>query len=170
MSRFSGQFVSQTAVLSGVNATTTANGYLGAIVAGSAANLRVRRLQFGVVAGATVPTSQQVSIGIYRQSVRAAGTGLSNLAGLGLDSRSAISAASGLDITTATTFGTNGPTLAANPLYREPFNTQSMLDLPFEGPEELYVDQGTANGLAFVNLGNALPASHFFVVTVEWEE
>lgn len=169
MSRYSGQFVSQTAVLSGVNATTTANGYLGAWVAGASANFKIRRLQFGVIAGASVPTSQQVSIGVYRQSVRAVTAGLTNLAGLPLDPRGAASATSGLDIVTATTLGT-GPTLAANPLVRVTFNTQSMLDLPYELLEELICDQGTANGLAFVNLGNGLPASHQYVVTVEVEE
>lgn len=170
MSRFSGQFVSQTAVLAGVNATTTANGYLGALVAGAAANFKIRRLVFGVTAGASVPTSQQVSVGVYRQTVRATGSGLSNLAGLPLDPRGAATAISGLDITTATTFGTNGPTLAANPLYRFSFNTQTGWDLPYEFLEELICDQGTANGIAFVNLTNALPASHFYTVTAEWEE
>lgn len=170
MSRFSGQFESQTAVAAGVNATTTANGYLGAVVAGAAANFKVRRVQIGVRAGASVPTSQQVTVAVYRQTVRAAGTGLSNLAGLALDPRGAASAISGLDITTATTFGTNGPTLAANPLAKFTFNTQSMLDLPYEQLEELICDQGTANGLALVNIGNALPASHLYVVTTEWEE
>lgn len=170
MSRFSGQFVSQTAVLSGVNATTTANGYLGAVVGGASANFKLRRLVFGVLAGASVPTSQQVSVGVYRQTVRAAGTGLSNLAGLPLDPRGAATAIGGIDITTAVTFGTNGPTLAANPLYRFSFNTQTGWDLPYELLEELICDQGTANGLAFVNLGNTLPASHFYIISTEWEE
>jgi hypothetical protein len=170
MARFGGTFESQTAVLAGVNSTVTANGYLGAIVAGASANFKVRRLQIGVRAGASVPTSQQMTLAVYRQTVRAVGTGLSNLALLALDPRSAASATSGLDITTGPTFGTNGPTLAANPIAKFSFNTQSMLDLPYELLEELICDQGTANGLGLVNIGNALPASHLFVVGVEIEE
>ena len=36
--------------------------------------------------------------------------------------------------------------------------------------DQLSVDQGTANGLAVVNIGNALPASHLFVVTFVIDE
>jgi hypothetical protein len=50
------------------------------------------------------------------------------------------------------------------------FNTQSTLDLPYEFLEELICDQGTANGIAFVNIGNALPAAHLFTLALEWEE
>jgi hypothetical protein len=44
------------------------------------------------------------------------------------------------------------------------------MDIPAELLEEWICDQGTANGLAFVNIGNALPASHLYVLSVEWEE
>jgi hypothetical protein len=44
------------------------------------------------------------------------------------------------------------------------------LDLPYEFLEELICDQGTANGIAFVNIGNALPAAHLFTLALEWEE
>jgi hypothetical protein len=74
-------------------------------------------------------------------------------------------------ITTAAAAGTTGPTInTANPLHRFTFNTQSPYDIPAELLEEWIVDQGTANGIAFVNLGNALPASHLYTLSLEWEE
>jgi len=42
--------------------------------------------------------------------------------------------------------------------------------VPYELLEEWTCDQGTANGIAFVNTGNALPASHLFTLSLEWEE
>lgn len=174
MARFAYQFESQAAVPAGVpsgGSNVTLNGYLGAVVAGSAANFKLRRVFLGVRAGASVPTSQQVSVAIYRQTVRAVGTGLSlGNAGLALDPRSAATAVTGLDIATGPTAGTSGPTLAANPLHKVSFNTQSAMDIPAEFLEEWICDQGTANGIAFVNIGNALPASHLYTVSVEWEE
>jgi hypothetical protein len=170
MGRFKASGVSQTAVAAGVNATTTANGYLGALVAGAAANLKVRRLIIGVRAGASVPTSQQMTLQFFRQTARPTGTGFSTATGLPMDPRGAVSAITGLDVTTATTFGTTGPTLAAAGMDPLTFNTQSTLDVPHEFLEELIVDQGTANGLAIVNIGNALPAAHIFTFGWEWEE
>jgi hypothetical protein len=161
---------SQTAQLAGVNATTTFNGYFCAIMAGSAANFKMRRWWIGVRAGASVPTSQQMTIGVYRQTVATSGTGQTTTVGVNMDPRGAASAITGLLITTAATAGTTGPTLAANALDKWSFNTQSGLDIPYEFLEELICDQGTANGFALVNLGNALPASHLFTVAAEWEE
>lgn len=170
MGRYAAAVESQAAQLAGVPVTTTFNGYFGAVVAGAAQNLKVRRVQLGVRAGASVPTSQQMTVAAYRQTVRVSGTGFSTVVGLALDPRASTSLATGVDITTATTAGTTGPTLAANPLYRWSFNTQSTLDLPYEFLEEMICDQGTANGIAFVNIGNALPASHLFTLSLEWEE
>lgn len=170
MSRFSGAVESQAAQPAGVPVTTTFNGYFAAVVAGAAANYKLRRVRLGVRAGGSVPTSQQMTVATYRQTVRVVGTGFSTVAGLALDPRGAATAITGIDITTAATAGTTGPTIGANPLWRDSFNTQSTLDIPYELLEELTCDQGTANGLAFVNLGNALPASHLFTLAVEWEE
>jgi hypothetical protein len=50
------------------------------------------------------------------------------------------------------------------------FNSQSGVDLPWEMMEEFIVAAGTASGLAFINRDNALPASHSYVLSVEWEE
>jgi hypothetical protein len=170
MGRFRMTAESQTAQLAGVNATTTFNGYFAAIMAGSAANFKLRRLWIGVRAGASVPTSQQMTIAAYRQTVATSGTGQTTTVGVNMDPRGAASAITGLLITTAATAGTTGPTLSANALDKWSFNTQSGLDIPYEFLEEFICDQGTANGLALVNFGNALPASHLFTVAAEWEE
>lgn len=170
MARYAAAVESQAAQLAGAPVTTTFNGYFAAIVAGAAANFKVRRVQLGVRAGASVPTSQQMTVAAYRQTVRVVGTGFATVTGQNLDPRGSATAITGVDVTTATAAGTTGPTIAANPLYRWSFNTQSTLDLPYEFLEELVCDQGTANGIAFVNIGNALPASHLFTLAVEWEE
>lgn len=171
MSLYSASAESQTAQLAGAPSGTTFNGYFAALVAGASANFKLRRLVIGIRAGTGAPTSQQVTVGIYRQTVRVVGTGFSTITGSALDQRGAASSITGLDYTTGTTAGTTGPTIAATPLYRFTFNTQTGVDLPFDGPDEdVVIDQGTANGLAFVNLGNALPASHLFTITAVWDE
>lgn len=170
MGRFKGAVESQAAQLAGTPATTTFNGYFAAIVAGAAANFKLRRVILGVRAGGTVPTSQQYTVAIYRQTVRVVGTGFSTVTMQNMDPRGAASAITGIDVTTATTAGTTGPTIGANPLERITLNTQSAVDLPYELLEEMICDQGTANGLAFVNIGSALPASHLFTISFEAEE
>jgi hypothetical protein len=170
MGRFAAAVESQAAQPAGVPSGLTFNGYFAGVVAGAAANFKLRRVRIGVRAGAGVPTSQQMTIACYRQSVRAAGTGFSTVAGLNLDPRGAATAVTGIDITTAAAAGTTGVTIGANPFYRDSFNTQSWLDIPYELLEEFICDQGTANGIAFVNLGSALPASHLFTLSAEWEE
>jgi len=168
--RFAISGESQTGQAAGLPSGTTFNGYFAALVAGASANYKLRRLILGVRAGATVPTSQQITIAVYRQTVRAAGTGFSTTAGVALDPRGAATAITGLDVTTATTAGTTGPTIAANSIKRLTFNTQAAFDVPFEMLEEMICDQGTANGLAFVNISNALPTAHLFTIDTEWEE
>ncbi len=170
MARFGAAVESQAAQPAGVPSGTTFNGYFGAIVAGASQNFKLRRVKIGVRAGASVPTSQQMTIAIYRQTVRAVGTGFSTVVDLNLDPRGAASQITGVDITTAAAAGTTGPTIGANPLAKFSFNTQAGLDLPWEMLEELICDQGAANGLAFVNIGNALPAAHLFTLDVEDEQ
>jgi hypothetical protein len=170
MGRFKAAVESQTAQLAGAPASTTFNGYFAAVVAGAAANFKLRRCILGVRAGASVPTSQQMTVAIYRQTVRVVGTGFTTVTGLAMDPRGAATAITGIDVTTAATAGTTGPTIGANPLERISFNTQSGVDLPYELLEELICDQGTANGIAFVNIGNALPSAHLFTLSCEWEE
>jgi hypothetical protein len=170
MARFGTAVESQTAQLAGTPSGTTFNGYFAAVVGGASQNFKMRRVKIGVRAGASVPTSQQMTLAIYRQTVRVAGTGFSTVVPLNLDPRGAASQITGVDITTATAAGTTGPTIGANPLVKFSFNTQQGLDLPWDMMEELICDQGAANGLAFVNIGNALPASHLFTLDVEDEE
>jgi hypothetical protein len=173
MSRFRIAGESQTAQAAGVpsgTSVTTFNGFFAALTAGASANFKVRRLILGVRAGASVPTSQQMTVKIYRVTARTAGAGFTTTAGLAMDPRGAATAITGMDLTTATSAATNGPTIAANPIVTLTFNTQSAFDAPFEMLEELICDQGTANGLAFVNIGNALPAAHLFTLDTEWEE
>lgn len=170
MSRFSATAESQAAQAAGAPATTTFNGYFFGIRGGASANFKLRRLIIGVRAGGSVPTSQQVTLQLQRQTVAAVGTGITLAsAGGALDPRGAASAIAGFDITTALTAGTTGPTLTTI-INKYTFNTQSAMDLPFEFLEEVICDQGTANGLALVNIGNPLPAAHLFTVTAEWEE
>jgi hypothetical protein len=118
MARYGASILSQAAQLSGVNATTTVNGYLGYWGGSATSGFRLRRLQLGVIAGAGVPTSQQISIGIYRQTVAPAGTGLAAaVLGQPLETWTPqTDPTTGIIATTATTIGTTGPTLAANPI------------------------------------------------------
>jgi hypothetical protein len=170
MSRYRMTVESQTAQAAGTPSGTTFNGYFASIMAGASANFKFRRCFVGVRAGASVPTSQQMTIGLYRQSVAVAGTGYTLTAGLNKDPRGTASVIGGLGVTTAASAGTTGPTIGANAMDKWSFNTQTGLDIPYEFLDELICDQGTANGWALVNLGNALPASHLFTVAADWEE
>jgi hypothetical protein len=171
MARYATSGVSQAAQLAGVNATTTVNGYMGYWGGSATSGYRLRRLGLGVIAGAGVPTSQQVDVGIFRQTVAPAGTGLAAaVLGQPLETWTPQTDPTvGLIMTTATTIGTTGPTLAANPLAVVTFNTQSSIDNPWEFTEELICAIGTANGIAFVNFTNQLPASHKIRLNLEIE-
>jgi len=128
--------------------------------AGSGAKLR--RVTVGCVAGAAVPTSQQLVVGINRVST----AGTTPVAGtIGKLDPNIATAAMSFD-----TAFTGAPTLAGSDQFRIPFNSQSGADLPWEGVEEFIIAAGTTNGLAFVNRDNALPPSHKIVLTIEWEE
>jgi hypothetical protein len=171
MARYGATLLSQAAQLSGVNATTTVNGYLGYWGGSATSGFRLRRAKIGVIAGASVPTSQQIDVGVFRQTVAPAGTGLA-AAVLGQPFETwtpQTDPTTGLIATTATTIGTTGPTLATNPIDIITLNTQSTIDTPWEFTEELVCSIGTANGFAFVNMTNALPASHKIRLSLEIE-
>jgi hypothetical protein len=170
VARFSCKVESQTAQPAGLPSGTTFNGYFAAVVAGAGQNFKLRRCFIGVRAGGSVPTSQQMSIAVFRQTVRVVGTGFSTVVDQNLDPRGAASQITGVDITTAATAGTTGPTLAAVALHEVTFNTQTGWDIPADLMEEWICDQGTANGLAFVNIGNALPAAHLFTLSIVNEQ
>jgi len=124
---------------------------------------KLRRVTVGVLAGAAVPTSQQIEVGIAR-TTNAGTTPGGSVTGAKLDPNS--NAASCLFHTTYAT----PPTVTSPDQYKIPFNSQSGADLPWEGVEELIIAAGTTDGFAFINRTNALPASHKLVLTVEWEE
>lgn len=170
MARFNAVVESQVAQIAGVPVTTTVNGWICSVVAGSAANCRVRRIKVGMRAGVGAITGQQITLALYRQTVRSVGTGFSTVTMQNLDTLSAATAITGIDVTTAASIGTTGPTQSANKLDEFSFNTQVGLDLPWEFQEELWIPQGTANGLAIVNIGNALPASSLVTLSIEVEE
>jgi hypothetical protein len=171
MARYGTSGLSQAAQLAGVNSGTTVNGYLGYWGGSATSGFRMRRINLGVIAGASVPTSQQISVGVYRQTVAPSGTGLAAaVLGQPLETWTPQTDPTvGLIMTTATTIGTTGPTLAANPITVLPLNTQSNLEEQWEFVDELVCAIGTANGIAFVNIGNALPASHSIRLNVEIE-
>lgn len=123
---------------------------------------KLRRVTLGVVAGATTPTSQQITVGINRTT--SAGTTPVAVTPGKLDPNSAA-----VGSTCASSFATP-PTNTSTDQFRVSFNSQAGVDLPWEALEEFIVTLGTANGLAFINRDNALPASHSLVVSVEFEE
>jgi hypothetical protein len=171
MARYSTSIVSQTAQLAGMPSGTTVNGYLGYWGGSATAGFRLRRVTLGVrTTTATVPTSQQYTVEIHRQTVAPAGTGLAAaVLGQALETWTPADPTVGLIAATATAIGTTGPTLTTAPIKTLTLNTQSAYDYPFEFLEELVSAIGTANGLAFVNVGNTLPPAHLITLDIEIE-
>lgn len=170
MARYGTSVVSQTAQIAGVPSGTTVNGYIGYWGASANTGFRLRRVKLGVRAGASVPTSQQMTIQLFRQTVAPSGTGLAAaVPGESMEIWTVADPTAGFIATTAITIGTTGPTINTNPIVTATFNTQSAYDIPIELLEELVCNKGTANGVAFVNIGNALPAAHLFTIDVEIE-
>jgi hypothetical protein len=130
---------------------------------GASAGARLRRITLGVVAGAAVPTSQQVVVGVVR-TTNAGTTPGTAIATNKLDPNSGAAACSLIP-----SYATP-PTVASGDAYRIAVNTQSGADLPFELLEEFIIAAGTTDGIAFINRDNALPASHKYVLSIEWEE
>jgi len=171
MARYATSVVSQTAQLAGQNSGTTVNGYIGYWGAGAAAGFRLRRLQIGMLTTtAVVPTSQQFSVAVHRQTVAPAGTGLAAaVLGQALEIWTPTDPTVGMIVTNAATIGTTAPTVTATPLFTIVGNTQSFFDVPADYIEEIVCNSGTANGIAFVNVGNTLPSGHFIKLTAEIE-
>lgn len=171
MARYCTSIVSQTAQLAGMPSGTTVNGYIGYWGAAAAAGFRLRRVTLGIrTTSASVPTSQQYTVEIHRQTVAPAGTGLAAaVLGQALETWTPTDPTVGMIATTATTIGTTGPTLNAVAIKTLTLNTQTGWDYPWEFTEEMVCGTGTANGFAFVNIGNTLPAGHFITVDCEIE-
>ena len=171
MARYSATIVSQATQLSGVPSGTTVNGYMGYWGSASGSGFRLRRLHVSTyIAAGGVPTSQQVRLGVYRQTAAPSGTGIATaVPGQAMEVWTPTDPTGGIFAITATTIGTTGPTIATNPLATPTFNTQSTVDMPFEFNEELVCTTGTANGIAFVLLGGTLPTNHIVALTCEIE-
>jgi len=171
MARYSTGSVSQAGQLAGANSGTTVNGYIGYWGASATAGYRLKRLMVGMrLSGAGTITSQQLTIGVFRQTVAPAGTGLAAaILGEAEEIWTPTDPTVGFITTTAATIGTTGPTVNANPMFTPTFNDQSGWDLPFEFPEDVVCNKGTANGFAFVLLGQTLPALHMATLTIEIE-
>jgi hypothetical protein len=172
MARYCTSIVSQTAQLAGMPSGTTVNGYIGYWGGSATAGYRLRRVTLGIrTTSASVPTSQQYTVELHRQTVAPAGTGLAAaVLGQPLETWTPQTDPTvGIIATTATTIGTTGPTLTAAPIKTLTLNTQTGWDYPWEFTEEMVCAIGTANGFGFVNIGNTLPAGHFITVDVEIE-
>jgi len=145
---------------------STANQLFANLCASASSGYKPRRITVGVRAGASAPTSQQLTIGAVRTTAR--GTATTTNTPQPLDPNGPASAITGLDVAWSAV-----PTVAswAAPYLLEwSFNSQSGLDLPYELLEELFVTKGAGNGLAFINIGNQMPANHIYTVTFEHEE
>jgi hypothetical protein len=178
MARYVGRIVSQTAQLGGLPSGTTVNGYMGYWGASATSGFRLRRItDIGVLlATGGAPTSAQLTLAVYRQTVAPAGTGIAaTVAGLAMETWTPVDPTAGIFAITAATIGTTGPTLSSTtPVAAATINTQSSRDVPIEFTEELIVGTGTANGFGFVILnasgtGTTLPANHFVTLTIEVE-
>lgn len=167
MARYSGVVESATALAATINSNSaTVGGLFLNWYVSSATTAKLRRVTIGVRAGATAPTSQQVSVAMIRSS--AIGAGATAQTPNKLDPNSGASNCAYSGGTWSTTPTLSG-TAVANYMYDCSFNTQSGVDLPWELLEELSI-QGANNGIAFFNIGNALPASHLYTAAIEWEE
>jgi hypothetical protein len=166
MARFNAVVESATALGTGINSNSaTTGGLFASLQLTAASQVRVRRLTFGVRAGTGAPTSQQVSIAAIRSSARGTQTTTATANKLDPNSFATNVAVDSAWSTTPTLAGT----AIANYSFEVSFNTQSGVDLPWELLEELYI-QGSGSGLAFFNIGNALPTSHLYTASFEWEE
>lgn len=164
MSRFTSTVESVAAIVATAPSGANANALFANIVAGANQGFKLRRLTVGVRAGVGPPTSQQLSIGLVRTTARGTAT-ITNAPGA-LDPNTA-SGITGVDTAWSTV---PTATWTAPYLWEFSLNSQSGTDLPWELLEEMVCAKGTANGIALVNLGNALPTSHLYTVAMEWEE
>lgn len=169
MARYSTTIVSQAGQTSGLNSGLTVNGYLGYWGAAAGSGFRLRRVVLGVrTTTLTVPTSQQYSVSIHRQTTAPAGTGVGTAQpGQANEFWTPTDPTGGIFPITAAAIGTTAPVVTTAPLHTVTLNTQTALDVAFEFMEEIVCPTGTANGIAFViggPTGYALPANHVLTV------
>lgn len=169
MARYFSTVESATAIVgSSAPSGSNANSLFANLVGSTTMPLKVRRITLGVRAGVGAPTSQQMTVAVIRTTAR--GTASTTNAAKALDgSNTSTAFCPGLDVA-----WTAVPTATWTAPYYYEFtvNTQATPDLPYELLEELTVAPAAsnANGLAFFNVGNALPTSHLYTLAVEWEE
>lgn len=166
MARFT-TTVQSAAALPTTTPTGGTAGQLFAVLSASASSgFKLRRITLGTIAGSGAPTSQQVAVALVRTTAR--GTPTTTYTPNPMDLNGPVSAIAGIDTTWSAV-----PTVAswAAPYFWQiPFNDQSTGDLPWEVPEDLVVPKGAGNGLAFINIGNALPAGTSYLMALEHEE
>ncbi len=154
-----------------INATAptgaTANQLFAAIPVSATYNYKLRRVTLGVRAGTGAPTSQQLTVAMVRFTAR--GTATTTNAPVGLDQPAATASFPGCDVAWSTV---PTATWTAPYFYEVSFNSQSGVDLPFELLEEILVPATASNakGIAFINVGNALPTAHLLTLSGEVEE
>lgn len=167
-----GRFISTVESVAGLSGSVpaggTANGLFANLAASNASGYKFRRMIFGVRAGAGVPTSQQITIAAVRVTARGTATTTNPLRATNPNLLQT-SSLTGLDVAWGAV-----PTPAVawtGPYFWEvSFNSQAGADLPFEDPEDLACAAGLGNGIAFINVANALPANHILTMSLTSEE
>jgi hypothetical protein len=166
VARFLSTVESTTAIVATAPSGGSANALFANLNASANAGYKLRRLTIGVRAGTGAPTSQQLTVGLVRTTAR--GTATTTTPPKAMDPNSLqTSSITGLDVAWS---AVPTATWTSPYLYEVSFNSQSGVDLPFELLEELICPTGIANGIAFINVGNALPSSHLYSLSVEHEE
>ena len=166
MARFMSTVESSTALVATAPSGANANALFACLMASANAGFKLRRITLGVRAGSGAPTSQQLTVALVRVTAR--GTATTTNAPSGLDPNSlTTSSITGLDAAWSTV---PTATWTAPYFYEVSFNSQSGVDLPAELLEEWVVAKGAGNGMAFINVGNALPTAHLYTISVEHDE
>lgn len=166
MGRFISTVESAAALPGSAPSGGTANGLFANLAASATSGYKIRRLILGVRAGASVPTSQQITVAMVRVTVRGTAT-TTNAPKATNPNTLQTSSLTGLDVAWSTV---PTGTWTAPYLWEASFNSQSGADLPFEDPEELACALGAGNGLAFINVANALPAGHLLTMSLVSDE
>ena len=160
MSRYRTSYTSSSAI-----AVDTAFGYL-MCPAGGGYNMR--RITGGLVTlGSTAaPPDQDCLLGIAAATAGPTGAPTTTTTTL-LNQNSVPSL-----MIAASSYATTNPTFSANAAdpFQIPVSSRGGWDLLWEAQEEWQILKGTANGLVFVNRGNALLSPLAWKIIVEWEE
>lgn len=167
MSRWTNTVESSTALVATAPTGGTAGALFANLVAGASQGYKLRRVTLGFRAGTGAPTSQQITIAAVRATARGTATATSSMGSVNSLDQNSASQITGIDTAWSTV-----PTATWTAPYpwEWSLNTQSGIDLPFELLEEVVCLKGTANGICFINVGNALPTATLITLTVEEEE